>query len=200
MQLYYSPTSPYARKVRAVAMETGQAAEIEVVPCDPFDGGSPLHATNPLGRVPALSRPDADTLFDSPVICEYLIARASRDDLLPAAGEARWTVLRWQALADGLLDSAFTRTMEMRKPTEKQSEDWLERWARQIGTACDALEAEIGRLPEPINLAHIAIACALGYLDLRHGDLNWRDGRPGLTAWEAEMAKRPSIAETKPEA
>lgn len=198
MQLYYSATSPYARKVRAVAIECGQDDDIEIVPCDVFDMGSPLHAANPLGRVPALTRDGADTLFDSPVICEYLIATARRPDLLPREGEDRWQVLRWQALADGILDSAFNRTMEMRRPEGQRSQDWFDRWSGQIVTGCGALEAEVTRLPETITLAHLAIACALGYLDLRHDDLNWRRDRPVLTAWAAAMDERPSIANTRP--
>jgi glutathione S-transferase len=88
--------------------------------------------------------------------------------------------------------------MERRRPQELQSEHWIGVWSRNINSALDVLEQEIGTLPEGLTLAHIAIGCALGYMDLRHGDMDWRQGRPQLAAWEAAFAQRPAMAETVP--
>jgi glutathione S-transferase len=198
MKLFYSASSPYVRKVLVTAMELGLRDRMEIVPANPFEDDGTLRAANPLTKVPALVRDDGPALFDSPLLCAYLIDLAGNTSLVPASGPERWRILRWEALADGLLDAALPRTMERRRPQELQSEHWIGVWSRNINSALDVLEQEIGTLPEGLTLAHIAIGCALGYMDLRHGDMDWRQGRPQLAAWEAAFAQRPAMAETVP--
>jgi len=183
MKLYYSATSPYAHKVRLVVMAKGLSERIGLVSCNPFENNVALLAHNPLGKVPALVLDDERVLFDSPVICEYLDSLSPDKQLIPAAGDRRWEVLRWQALADGIIDQAYNVVMERRRPEQQQSDDWLTRWQLAINHALDEVERSTPTLAEDINLAHLALIAALAYLDLRMEVLAWRQARPVLAQW-----------------
>lgn len=196
MQLRYSPTSPYARKILVVIQETGLADEVTIVPTNPHQEES-LRAQNPLCKVPTLVLEDGMSLFDSPVIAEYLLALASNSDLLPLGGPARWGVLQLQALGDGVCDAAVAIRMESLRPDGERSPGFIARQEAAIIAALDWLEGQARQL-EPITLGCLTIACALGYLDFRLADLGWRNGRPRLAAWYAALETRPSLATTKP--
>ncbi|NNG05068.1 MAG: glutathione S-transferase [Inquilinus sp.] len=196
MKLRFSPTSPYVRKVRALAIETGLADRLELAATDPWQADTDLPASNPLGKVPALELDDGTVLFDSPVICEYLDSLHGGTKLFPAAGPARWKALRLQAIGDGICDAAILRRLDGMRPAGLQSADWQQRQRQAVARACDLLEAEAGTLGGPATIGQLAIACALGYLDFRFDADKWREGRPKLAAWFADFAKRPSIAET----
>lgn len=197
MKLYFSPTSPFVRKVRATAHELGLGDRIELIgitlsPVSPHEG---LRSSNPLGKMPALILEDGTALYDSPVICEYLDALAGGNRIFPAAGAARWTALRRQALADGIMDAAvLTRYEEAVRPKELRWQDWADGQFLKIRTALDVLESE--NLADACDIGTISIACALSYLDLRFASEGWRTSRPRLAAWAAVMAKRPSLAAT----
>ena len=201
MRLFYSPTSPYVRKVMVLLHETGQLAEVELVagsgsPVDPAN--APLEA-NPLGKVPALERPDGPALYDSRVICRYLDARAGAG--LYPAGARLWDILTVEATADGILDAALLMVYEGRlRPEELRFAPWVEgQWAK-VDRALDALETRwMAHLEGPLDAGQIALGCALGYLDFRHDARGWREGRPGLAAWEARFALRPAMQATLPQ-
>ncbi|MCW5699571.1 MAG: glutathione S-transferase C-terminal domain-containing protein, partial [Rhodospirillales bacterium] len=116
----------------------------------------------------------------------------------PPAGGARWTALRRQALADGIIDAAVLRLLESRRPAELQSQPWTDRQVAVVDRGLDALEDEADSLGDTITIGHIAIACALGYLDFRYPDDGWRDGRPMLSRWFEAMSARRSVHETVP--
>lgn len=196
LQLRFSPTSPYARKVLVIVHETGLQDEVAVVATNPHQEES-LRAQNPLCKVPTLVLEDGTPLFDSPVIAEYLLALASNSDLLPLGGPARWSVLQLQALGDGICDAAVGIRMETLRPAGEQSPSFIQRQEAAIVAAVDWLEGQ-ARLLEPITLGSLAIACALGYLDFRLGYLAWRTGRPRLAAWYAAVEARPSLHATRP--
>ncbi|WP_316978071.1 glutathione S-transferase N-terminal domain-containing protein [Shumkonia mesophila] len=203
MKLRYSPTSPYVRKVVVLAHEAGLAGRIETVPTSPSDDEASLARDNPLGKVPALTADDGAVLYDSPVICEYLDSLHGGQRAFPAAGPARWTALRRQALADGILDATILRRYEEMQPAATQHGDWIERQKRKAERGLDALEAEAaaGALADPagtLSIGDIAIACALGYLDLRYAGDAWRNRHPALAAWYAKVEKRPSMTATAP--
>lgn len=198
MELRFSPTSPYVRKVMITAIETGQAGKIRTKPANVWVLDSDICKDNPLGKVPALITDGGETLFDSPVICEYLDSLHSGPKLLPPSGGARWRVLRLQALADGMLDAAILRRLESQRPQEKQSQDWLERQRRVVERGLDTLEAEAEALEGPLTLGGIAAGCALGYLDFRFAAERWRQNRPKLAAWYEKTAKRKSFLDTVP--
>lgn len=200
MDLYYADLSPYARKVRVVIEEKNLSGKVTLIAVNPYDIPDALSAANPLSKVPTLVLDDGRALFDSAVICEYLDASFAGPSLLPARGDARWSVLRRHAIANGIIDAAFNVSCEVnrREPNER-SEKWVKHWLAAIRRALDALEAEIDGWPDDVDLAAIATGCALGYLDVRIKDLiDWRKGRPTLAGWYEVFSRRPSMAATKP--
>jgi glutathione S-transferase len=176
-----SPTSPFGRKVRIAIAELGLEERIEVVPADTNDPTESLRRQNPLGKVPTLVFEDGSTLFDSRVIVEYLDHLAGGGRLFPAA-EARFAQLRLQALADGICDAGLLQVYEVRlRAPEMRSPVWTENQAGKIARALAALEAAPPAYDRP-RIGEIALACALGYLDLRF-DGAWRADHPALVAW-----------------
>ena len=202
MKLRYSPASPYVRKCLVLAHETGLAGRIDAVPTVTADPASGLAKDNPLGKIPAFTAKDGQVLFDSPVICEYLDSLHRRPKLFPTRGKARWTALRRQALADGILDASLLRRYESMRPANERSATWDDKQKGIVARALDALEKEVQDLGKPaakrITIGQVAIGCALGYLDFRFAAENWRNGRPKLARWYEEFAKRPSMAATVP--
>jgi glutathione S-transferase len=200
MKLRYSPASPYVRKVMVVAHEAGLVDRIDKVTTAvvPVKANDELKAENPLVKVPSLTTDDGETLYDSPVICEYLDSLNKGSKMFPAAGPARWTALRRQALGDGILDAAILTRYEIGvRPKELQWGEWVDGQMRKVRGALDALEGE--RLDGPFDIGTITIACALGYLDFRFATEEWRRTRPKLAAWFAEVARRPSMKATEPQ-
>lgn len=201
MQLYFNPASPYVRKVRVTAHELGLGEAIELIsvslsPVSPHEG---VRSSNPIGKIPTLIADDGTAFYDSPVICEYLDALAGGNRIFPAAGAARWTALRRQAIADGIMDAAvLTRYEEATRPKELRWQAWVDGQLLKVRTALDALERE--DLEGAFDIGTIAIACALGYLDLRFASEGWRKSRPRLAAWATAAGQRPSLAATAPSA
>jgi len=200
MKLYYSPSSPYARKVRVVAIETGLDKKMEManVALTPIAANADVDKHNPIGKIPALSVKGMD-LFDSPVICEYLDSHHKGRKLFPRKGRDRWMALRQQAMADGLLDAALLARYEgALRPEEKRWDDWSQGQLKKINGVLGQLEAEVKSLKGKLTIGTISVACALGYLDLRFADMGWREKYPRLGKWFAETSKIPSIKSTAP--
>ncbi|MBS0376401.1 MAG: glutathione S-transferase N-terminal domain-containing protein [Proteobacteria bacterium] len=198
MKLYYSPTSPYVRKVRVVAIEKGLAEQVELVDASPWPLPTTVAAVNPLGKVPALVTDDGLTLYDSPVICEYLDALVPASPLIPRSGAARWRVLRCQALCDGVLDAAVAIVLERRRPEAERSAAAQARATDAIRRSVAAFGAELNPAATPFDLGQISIAVALGYLEFRLGDLDIGTGAPALADWWRAVRDRPSLAATRP--
>jgi len=200
MKLYGSYTSPYARKVRALIIETGLSEKVEMVPQDPRKNNGGYHKKYPLARVPALETDNGMVLFDSPVICEYLDSLHKGRKMFPAQGAARWKALKQQALADGMLDCAVPLRMELMRPSRQQSPDFVESRQASIKRTVDALEqaAKAGELGQSSNIGTLAIASALGYLDFRYGALGWRRRHSSLSKWFDKFATRRSMTDTAP--
>jgi len=200
MKLYYSPGSPYARKVRIVAMETKLDRKMEMVnvAVSPIAPNADVEKHNPVGKIPALSVKGMD-LFDSPVICEYLDNQHKGRRLLPRKGRDRWVALRLQAMADGLLDAALlTRYENALRPEDKRWPEWSKGQMKKIDGALDQLEAEAKSLKGKLTLGTISVACALGYLDFRFASHGWRGTHPKLAKWFASASKNTSIKATVP--
>jgi len=201
MQLYDNPASPFCRKVQVLLRETGQLDEVEIV----FAFGHPLApekmplAQNPLGKIPCLVRRDGPALYDSRVICRYLDARAG-SGLYPE--KRMWDVLTLEATADGIMDAAVLMVYEGRaRPEAIRYPDWVEAQWSKVARALDVLEERwMGHLAGPMTMAHIAVGCALGYVDFRHSDREWRKGRDTLAAWFETLSARDSMTETVPHA
>jgi len=199
MLLRHSHTSPFVRKVTVLLHETGLASQVEIETVDGWSEPDRLTADNPLSMVPTLVPDDGGSLYDSPVICDYLDRQHSGPKMIPDDGPARWRVLREQALADGILDSAVLIFVEtVKRPQEKRWDWWLELKQRAITRSLDLLEQRVDEFTGRVDLGTISTAVALAYLDLRGAVGEWRDGRPGLSAWFAEFARRPSMIATAP--
>jgi glutathione S-transferase len=201
MQLYHSPTSPYVRKVVVTAIELGIRDRIEVRPTNVWDPSCKVGEVNPLGRIPVLVGSDGEVLYDSPVICEYLDAVYGGGRLLAGGGAERWRTLRLQALGDGLLDAAVLRALELRRrPDNLRWSDLIERQRTVMGRALDDLEQKARSFRAEPDLGQIAVGCALGYIDLRFAEDEWRARRPGLRSWFERFSARPSFANSMPPA
>ncbi len=200
MKLRWSPTSPYVRKVVMVAIECGLEDSIEKQPTNAWAPDTDLPADNPLGKVPALILEDGTTLFDSPVIAEYLDTLHDGRRLFPPPGPARWTALRLQALGDGLCDAAVLRRLEDSRPEGERSPGWMERQRQAMVRTLDALEREAGAFGDGVTIGTLSVLVALGYLDLRYAHEDWRAGRPALAAWFAAASERDSYRRTAPPA
>jgi len=202
MRLYYSPFSPYVRKVMVVLHETGLADQVDLVTVsgNAIDPGNQPLAQNPLGKIPTLERESGPALYDSRVICRYLDDRAGAG--LYPGGARQWEVLTLEATADGIMDSAVLMTYEHKlRPPELVFQNYIDaQWAK-AARALDAIEARwLSHLAGPQDIGQIGVGCALGYIDLRHGDREWRNGRDGLADWYARFSGRPSMRATAPDA
>ena len=199
MKLFYNPASPYVRKVMVVAHEGKLADRIALVSESvlPNKPNATVAISNPLMKVPTLLLEDGSALFDSRVIAEYLDGLAG-GKFFPTAGPQRWAALRLQALADGVLDAAILIRYERAlRPADKQWTDWIDGQLLKIRQGLDALEAQAG-LASTVTIGEITTACALGYLDFRFADENWRATRPGLAAFYERFSARPSMLATRP--
>lgn len=199
MKLYYSPISPFVRKVMIVAREARVDDRIERIAADATGAHPGLAGDNPLDKIPCLVTDDGLALYDSPVIAEYLDATFNGGRLFPAAGYPRWQALTWQALGDGILDALVLCRYEGRRPPEKQdTEHWVPRQMGRVDSGLAALERQMDDFATEVTIGQVAVACMLGYLELRFPDLAWRAARPKLAAWYDDFAKRPSLAATAP--
>jgi glutathione S-transferase len=200
MKLLYTPNSPYARKVRIVALEKHiEMALQEVMLSDP---DCPVKNHNPLGKVPVLVLDDGDDLYDSRVIVEYLDNRAPGTHLIPTDQSSKIWVRRWEALADGICDAAVAAMLEGRKPEVQQSQANIDKQLDKVMRGLEVLNLDLTKkkwcVNETFSLADIALGCMLGYLDLRFKHLNWQDNYPNLAKHYSLLVKRPSFKGTMP--
>jgi len=196
--LLSSPASPFVRKVRVLLLETGQDdVALQEVTTTPVATAPEVAAANPVGKIPALIRADGPTLYDSRVICRFLDARANAG-LYPE--HQLWDTLTLEATGDGIMEAAVLMVYEGRvRPTEFHYQPWLDaQWAK-VTRALDALDSRwMSHLHGPLDMGQISVGCALGYLDFRHPDKDWRAGRDALAAWEARFADRKAMRATLP--
>ncbi len=186
--LRYSPASPYARKVRIVAEILGFGKDVELVGADTSNLADPLRQQNPLGKIPVLVFANGDTLYDSRVIAEYFDALAGGGRLFPSEAAARFEALKLQALGDGINDAALLiRYESASRPEHLRHPETLALHAGKVERGL----AQLDRRPPsgPVTIGHIAVACALGYQDLRFTGA-WRAKYPGLVAWLDDFAKQ----------
>jgi glutathione S-transferase len=191
--------SPFGRKPRIAVSVLGLDGKVKVEPASTQDAADPISKQNPLGKIPVLVLDDGSTLFDSPVILEYLDTLAGGGKIMPTDPKARFDALRLQALADGILDASILIVYEGRfRPKEKHEQKWLDMQAGKVARAMAAAEASSPGLDSPPNVGQITLACALGYRDFRFGE-TWRKDHPRLAAWLQDFAARvPAFEATKP--
>jgi glutathione S-transferase len=200
MQLLYSATSPYARKLRVLIAELELGHRIELVSVVAMDDPPALKVANPLTKVPALvtGLGPNDSIFDSPVIASYLLSLAPRQTLLPMTGTPHWQARTIEALTDGILDAAIGLRFEAAAGGTDRSPFWAERMRRAIDGAVAALPARIAATGDGFSYAAGCVVIALEYLDFRFPDIDWRTAAPALTTLQQRWTDRPSLATTRP--
>jgi glutathione S-transferase len=203
MKLLGSTSSPYVRKVRVVMAE--KKLDYAFVIEDVWAADTTISQSNPLGKVPCLIMEGAEALFDSRVIVEYLDTLSPVGKLIPTVGRERAEIKTWEALADGLLDAALLARLEATwdgRTKAQRSQGWIDRQLGKIDTTVKAMSKGLGEKPYcggiHLTLADIAVGCALGYLDFRFPELDWRADHPNLVRLFEKLMLRPSFADTVP--
>lgn len=203
MKLLGSHSSPYVRKVRVVMAE--KKLDYAFVTDDVWAAETTISESNPLGKVPCLVMEGAEALFDSRVIVEYLDTLSPVGKLIPAMGRERAEIKTWEALADGVMDAAILARMEASwsgRTKAQRSQAWIDRQMGKIHAAVKAMstgladKAFCGGIH--LTLADIAVGCALGYLDFRFPQLDWRTDHPNLQRLYEKLSQRPSFIDTVP--
>lgn len=196
MQLYFSKTSPFARKVRVALLEKGLEVEDKVI--DPWNDFSVLGKLNPLMRVPALVTDSGVVLPDSEAILHYLERRHPQPSLWPDKEAERTAAEGMAALAHGVLECAVFLVLEGRRPDSEQSKTMIERRKLAIRQSVDTLEEQFHARTDRFHLDGIGIASALAYIDFRKLPIDWRNSAPRLVEWLAWANARPSMQKTAP--
>ena len=202
MKLHWSPRSPFVRKVMIVLHETGQLGSVQCVRnvVGMTQPNEQVLQDNPLNKIPTLVLPGGQALFDSRVICEYLDSLHEGPRLVPQQADAYFQAMTWQALGDGFLDLLLVWRnwfSDRGLAFDAAQDGYLATFALKAQRTLDALEQQAADLEAaPLNVGHIAIACALGHLDFRWEVLSWRDTRPQLAAWYKTFGERPSAMAT----
>lgn len=201
MKLIGSLGSPYVRKARIVLAE--KKIDYKLVLENVWVPDTTIHTFNPIGKVPCLVMDDGEAVFDSRVICEYVDTLSPVGKLIPPSGRERVEVRCWEALADGMLDAAvLIRCESTQRPPEQRNAGWLARQRRKIDEGLIAMAQGLDGKPwcagNHYTLADIAVGCALGYLDFRMPDLDWREPYPTLDKHFHKLSQRPSFIDTLP--
>lgn len=203
MKLIGSNTSPYVRKVRVVMAE--KKLDYDFVLEDVWAAGTGIGQFNPLGKVPCLIMENGDVITDSRVIVEYFDTLSPVGKLLPTVGRERAEVKTWEALADGVLDAAILARLEATwggRTEAQRCQAWIDRQLVKVDAALQAMSKGLGDKAfytgTHLGLADIAVGVALGYLDFRFPQINWREAHPNLQKLQDKLMQRPSFADTKP--
>lgn len=202
LKLIATLTSPYVRKVRIALAD--KKIEFSLVVDSPWAPGNAVAEYNPLGKIPVLVLDDGTHLYDSRVIVEYLDTVSPVSRLIPEPSRQRIAVKRWEALADGICDAAAAIFLENKRPARQQSKDWVDRQRDKIARGIVEMARDLEDRPwcngESYSLADIATGCALGYLNLRFPEIDWRDAHPNLAKLAEKLGARASFADTVPPA
>ena len=203
MKLIGALTSPYVRKVRVVMAE--KKLDYQFIQEDVWAAQTSIQESNPLGKVPCLVMEGGEAVFDSRVIVEYLDTLSPVGKLIPQQGRERAEVKTWEALADGLLDAAILARLEATWPhrtAEQRSPAWIERQRLKIDRSLAAMSLGLGEKPYcsgiHLSLSDIAVGCALGYLDFRFPEIDWRTPYANLAKLHEKLLQRPSFQDTQP--
>lgn len=199
MKLYITPGSPYARMARIVVLEKRLGDRVEILTARTRAADSPYYAIAPSGRVPYLVRDDGSALEESSVICDWLDQLDGRPMFELPRGEAGWEARRLEAMGRSLMDGVAVWLREVTRPAHERSPGLISHETGRAERICDVWEREIAHpwMQAPLNMAQIALACALG-IEARNPDFQWRAGRPALTEWYTQIMTRSSLAATAP--
>lgn len=199
MELLYSPTSPFTRKVMVTAHELGIADRIRLLPVHPRQDVEVVGERNPLAKIPVLTTDSGTILYDSTVICAWLDSEYGQGMLYPETSR-KWRVLRDIALANGVLEAASYVRHERLRPSELQSPGAISAEIQRIHRALDSLDAETEPINASIDAGQLALACAVDWLPFRLPDEDWLSRRPRLRTIITNLLARPSLVKTDPRA
>lgn len=195
MKLFLNTTSPYARLIRVVVMETGLENETEFVDVDPWNAPDDLLAANPAGKIPALHLDDGTNLIESSCIADYLVRRAG-DTLAPHGRPDALPRLERLGLGRAVIDCAFGAVIQQRFAPDSAL---VERWLGALPRIADRLDAAYAKRPtDGCDLADLTVAVAFDYVDFRLPQVTWRDDAPKLAEHVARLSERPSLRATRP--
>lgn len=200
MKLYWSPRSPFVRKVMVCAHEIGIADRIEKIYTlvSASAANADMMRVNPLGRIPALVTENGGILYDSVVICDYLDARYGGGRLFPHDEARRWDALRRHALANGMLELLVQWRSERSRPVSQQSPDTLRAFESKVASGLSAADADAkaASTSTAIDIGHVTLGIALGYLDFRYPEVDWRARHARLAQWFGSLEGRASMKNT----
>ncbi len=203
LKLIGATTSPYVRKVRIVMAE--KKLDYAFVQENVWAADTTISHANPLGKVPCLIMEAGEALFDSRVIVEYLDILSPVGRLIPASGRERAEVKTWEALADGLLDASILARLEATwagRTEAQRSQVWIDRQLGKVHDSLKAMSTGLGDKPFcsgiHLTLSDIAVGSALGYLDFRFPEIDWRDTHPNLAKLQEKLMQKQSFIDTIP--
>ena len=195
---YATINSPFARKARIAAIETGQPGLIDWQMMSREERAEQIPAINPLGKVPVVVLESGAALYDSPVICAWIDSTNSGPKLIPESGAEKWAALQLEALGDGMGEVIVPLSQEMNKAEEARSAAVLTRLTGKLTSALAALDRQAVDFRDPPGIGEIAVVAAMGYVEFTKVNPDWRSAYPALAAWYDEINKRPAFAETAP--
>lgn len=203
MKLIGSNASPYVRKVRVVMAE--KRLDYQFVQEDVWAPDTTIASSNPLGKVPCLVMEGGEAMFDSRVIVEYLDTLSPVGKLIPQQGRERAEVKTWEALADGVMDAGVLCRLEATwagRAEGERSQTWMDRQRAKMVGGIAAMAKGLGDKPFcsgiHLSLSDIAVGCALGWIEFRFPDIDWRSQYSNLAKLQDKLLQRPSFADTKP--
>ena len=201
MKLFFSPASPYTRKVCIVLAEKKIDCDIEPADVNPVE--NPVNPHNPLGKLPTLVLDDGTALYDSRVIVEFLDGKSPISKLIPEDLRERVQVRRWEALADGVTDAGLLVRYESLRDKKERSKAWTDMQVARMHRGMAQIAADLeGRLwchGDRYSLADIAVGCCIGWLAFRKpGNVDWQAQYPAAARHYEKLMERPAFAETVP--
>lgn len=199
MKCYFTGNSPYARKVRVAAYETGLGDEVEWVTLTREERAEVVPEFNPLGKVPVAVLDSGQVLLDSPVICAFVDSLNNGPKLIPESGDERWAVLTLEALGDGFGEAIIAISQESQKPDDTRTQGVIDRQMGKATGALALLDKQAGDFNDPPLMGEISVACALGYMEYRDVIPGWREDYPTLASWYVEILKRQSFILSRPD-
>ncbi|MGB0577567.1 MAG: glutathione S-transferase N-terminal domain-containing protein [Alphaproteobacteria bacterium] len=199
MKCYFTGNSPYARKVRVAACETGLGNEVEWVTLTREERAEVVPEFNPLGKVPVAVLDSGQVLLDSPVICAFVDSLNNGPKLIPESGDERWAVLTLEALGDGFGEAIIAISQESQKPDDTRTQGVIDRQMGKAAGALALLDKQAGDFNDPPLMGEISVACALGYMEYRDVIPGWREDYPALASWYVEILKRQSFILSRPD-
>ncbi len=206
MQLFWTPASPFVRKVMAVVHEAGLSEQVEIVPTVwphewatrtvSFDPA--FIAANPVGRIPALVTESGIALCESNLICRYLAAKGGKPELIPGDTDADLPLVRLWGLSDGAIEAMIAARAESLRSGTERSRDFIRKQMDRIARCFDSFDINVLQRFRQPTIAHLAAAIACSYMDFRFPDEDWRTKRPQLVDWYEQFSRRQSMMMTIP--